>query len=209
MAVMKAADQKRLLDALAFALEAHGDQTRKGTEIPYASHLLQVGGLVQEHGGSIEQVMAAFLHDAIEDCAHVDYEVLMDRFGKNVADIVRDCTDTQPDETPENKRAWKDRKRAYLEHLEEAPDASMLVSVCDKVHNLAAIVADVRNAGPQYLEKFNAEPREQIWYFQSIHDSARNRIPQRLALEMTRLLAELRTLLSSGSAASASHRIQD
>ena len=49
----------RLVEALAFALDAHGVQTRKGRDIPYASHLLQVAGLVLEHGGDTELAVAA------------------------------------------------------------------------------------------------------------------------------------------------------
>jgi (p)ppGpp synthase/HD superfamily hydrolase len=45
-------DPSRLAEALRFALEAHGEQTRKGTDIPYVSHLLQVSGLVLEHRDS-------------------------------------------------------------------------------------------------------------------------------------------------------------
>ena len=45
---MRDADRRRLVEALAFALSAHGDQTRKGTQTPYASHLLSVAGLVLE-----------------------------------------------------------------------------------------------------------------------------------------------------------------
>ena len=43
--------KKKLVAALEFALSAHGDQKRKGKDVPYVSHLLQVAGLVLEHGG--------------------------------------------------------------------------------------------------------------------------------------------------------------
>ncbi len=43
---MQEVDRRRLVDAFAFALAVHGDQKRKGKQIPYASHLLAVAGLV-------------------------------------------------------------------------------------------------------------------------------------------------------------------
>jgi (p)ppGpp synthase/HD superfamily hydrolase len=55
-------------DALRYALVAHAGQTRKGTDIPYVSHLLAVSGLVLEAEGSEAQAIAALLHDAPEDC---------------------------------------------------------------------------------------------------------------------------------------------
>ena len=48
----------RLADATAFALATHARQMRKGTAIPYASHLLAVSSLVLEHGGDEDQAIA-------------------------------------------------------------------------------------------------------------------------------------------------------
>ena len=53
--------------ALHFASELHRTQKRKGTEIPYISHLISVSALVLEHGGSEVQAIAGLLHDAVED----------------------------------------------------------------------------------------------------------------------------------------------
>src|SRR6267142_2813857 len=96
---MRDADRRRLVDALAFALNAHGDQTRKGSEIPYASHLLSVAGLVLEAGGDIEQAAAALLHDTLEDGEGVDERRLRDEFGDAIAAIVVACTDLLPGAT--------------------------------------------------------------------------------------------------------------
>ena len=59
----------RFVDALAFAMAAHGDQTRKGGDIPYVSHLLGVASLVLEAGGDEDMAIAGLLHDTIEDTA--------------------------------------------------------------------------------------------------------------------------------------------
>jgi hypothetical protein len=58
---------KRFQDALVFAAELHAEQVRKGTAIPYVSHLLAVASLALEHGASEDEAIAALLHDAIED----------------------------------------------------------------------------------------------------------------------------------------------
>ncbi len=58
----------RLQGAISYALAAHAGQVRKGTAIPYASHLLAVCAIVQEHGGDEDLACAAMLHDTIEDC---------------------------------------------------------------------------------------------------------------------------------------------
>lgn len=192
-------DEKRLLaDALAFALWAHGDQTRKGSNIPYASHLLQVAGLVLEHGGDVHQAVAGLLHDTVEDCDGVTPEIVEDRFGKDVARIVEVCTDTLPGDTASQKSAWRTRKKRYLERLKAADDRTLLVAICDKRHNLGTIVADVRRDGLESLERFSAGPEEQVWYFQSVLELSRQRhptLPVTLHDDIERLVSELREFL--------------
>jgi (p)ppGpp synthase/HD superfamily hydrolase len=57
----------RFDDAFRYAHRLHQSQTRKGTSIPYISHLMTVSALVVEHGGNEDQAIAALLHDAVED----------------------------------------------------------------------------------------------------------------------------------------------
>ncbi len=189
-------DQQRLAHALAFALEAHGPQQRKGSGVPYSSHLLQVAGLVQEHGGDVDQTMAALLHDTIEDCDAVTFEALHQLFGADVASIVRDCTDTLPDESRDAKRPWKQRKVEYLDHLKSAPERSVLVGLCDKLHNLRATVIDLGVQGPRFFERFNAGPEEQLWYVEGIVQHTRGRAPERLEREFQRCVEEFGVIVS-------------
>jgi (p)ppGpp synthase/HD superfamily hydrolase len=160
------------------------------------SHLLQVAGLVQEHGGDQEQTVAALLHDVLEDCEGVDEAELRSRFGAGVAGMVRQLSDTQPDETPDRKRPWRERKTRYLAELASTPERSVLVSACDKLHNLASLVADLRVEGPLVFERFNAGADEQLWFYASFVDATAERLPERLRLELETRLAELRSLLA-------------
>ena len=135
---------KRLAEAVAFALEAHAQQMRKGTDTPYVSHLLGVASLVLEHGVDEEQAMAAMLHDAVEDLGADLEPAIREQFGARVADIVLGCTDA--DTLP--KPPWRARKKNYIRHLEHAAPDVLLVSCADKVHNARAICTDVRTHGP-------------------------------------------------------------
>lgn len=86
----------RFEEALVYALHIHGGQKRKGTDIPYMSHLLGVTGSVLEANGDEDQAIAALLHDAVEDQGGV--ERLADiraRFGEAVASIVDACSDSK------------------------------------------------------------------------------------------------------------------
>ena len=81
-----------LTEAFSYAAERHSSQQRKGTSIPYISHLMQVAGLVMEAGGDEEQTIAALLHDAIEDAPGGEADQvrseIRDRFGDRVLAIV-------------------------------------------------------------------------------------------------------------------------
>ena len=53
--------------ALVMAAQLHASQIRKGSRVPYVSHLLAVSSLVIESGGTEDQAIAGLLHDAVED----------------------------------------------------------------------------------------------------------------------------------------------
>ena len=183
--------------ALEFALDQHGGQTRKGSDIPYVSHLFQVAGLVLENGGDWEQGAAAMVHDAIEDVDGVTLEMIRRHFGERVARIVQDCTDTLPDDTPQEKSPWMDRKRHYLDHISQAAPESLLVAACDKRHNLGALIADYRVQGPQTFERFNASAEDQLWYYRQFALRAGEHLPARLRVDLESLIAEFGDIVVS------------
>ena len=101
--------------ALDYAVDVHRTQVRKGTDIPYAGHLLGVAALVLEDGGSEDEAIAALLHDAAEDQGGAPRLAdIRARFGERVVAIVAGCTDADTDPKP----PWRERKAAYLAHLE-------------------------------------------------------------------------------------------
>jgi (p)ppGpp synthase/HD superfamily hydrolase len=140
--------------ALVYATEVHAGQLRKGTQIPYIAHLLAVAGLVLEHGGDEDQAIAALLHDAAEDHGgEVRLADIRGRFGDRVEAIVRECSDALP-VGAEPKKPWKERKEAYLSHLEHADEGVLLVSAADKLHNARAVLLDYRDVGEAVWTRF-------------------------------------------------------
>lgn len=185
-------ERQKLARAVAFALAAHAEQTRKGTPIPYASHLLQVVGLVLEHGGDAEQAIAAVLHDVVEDCDEIELDEIRRHFGGDVAAIVEVCTDLLPGDRAGAKSEWSLRKRDYLARLARADARARLVAACDKLHNLRTLVADLHAEGPATLERFTATPAQTRWYHEAVREAVAGGLPGRLLRELDALLAELR-----------------
>jgi GTP pyrophosphokinase len=176
----------RYAQALAFACEAHRGHVRKGTAIPYVSHLLAVSGLVLEHGGDEDQAIAGLLHDCVEDVGVHLREPIRERFGAGVLAIVDGLTDavTQP------KPPWRERKEAYIEHLRTAPLPVLRVCAADKLHNLRCIRADYRVHGPALWQRFNAGPADTCWYYSAVTDTlAAAGAPDGLVNELRDVLA--------------------
>jgi (p)ppGpp synthase/HD superfamily hydrolase len=187
--------------AAELALAWHAGQTRRGSGAPYAGHLLQVAGLVLEHGGDLAQCAAALLHDALEDVptpeARREREgEIAGQLGAEVLRIVLACTDTGAGETLGAKAPWRERKQRFLASLPGLDARSLLVVACDKRHNLGDLVADVRSLGAVALEAFRGGPEAQVWYFEEVSLALRGRIPERLDAELAALAAELRALLT-------------
>lgn len=156
----------RLAEAFAMALARHRDQTRKGTDIPYLTHPLAVSALVGESGGSEDEMIAALLHDAVEDGGgRLLLNEIEEKFGRPVAEIVEGCTE----EFPENgKSPWLERKQASLTRFAEAPLTVLRVTCADKLHNAQMIARDLKAQGPAVFERFKGDRDGTLWYYRSL-----------------------------------------
>jgi (p)ppGpp synthase/HD superfamily hydrolase len=173
-------------DALGYAARVHRDQTRKGTGVPYITHLLAVAAIVGENGGTEDEVIAALLHDAPEDAGgEARLAEIRGRFGDGVAGIVAGCSDTYEDPKP----PWRARKEAYLEHLARAPSPVRLVSAADKLHNARSMLSDYRSAGEDLWGRFNGGRDGTLWYYRAVADALAGDGP--VADELGRVVAEL------------------
>ena len=144
----------RFTEAVAYASTLHATQVRKGTDIPYISHLLGVASLVLEAGGTEDMAIAGLLHDAGEDQGgEARVRDIEARFGAEVAEIVRTCSDTLVADRV-HKESHDLRKATYLARLRVAPDSHVTVSIADKVHNARSILTDLGNEGLKTLERF-------------------------------------------------------
>lgn len=182
----------RFVRAVTVALEMHAAQRRKGTTIPYASHLLGTCSIALDYGADEDQAIAAVLHDAIEDIHFAPgAREAVAQFGPEVLRLVLACTDAEEEPKP----PWRARKEAYLRHLAGADRAVLLVSAADKLHNARSIVADLRRQGPSAFGRFNpdSDPR---WYYRSLVTAYRANpaSPRDLVDELDRVVGEMQAL---------------
>jgi len=127
------ADVKLIREAYKFADEAHLGQFRASGE-PYITHPLAVAGLVADWRLDAQAVMAALMHDAMEDCG-VTKTQLIEHFGAPTAELVDGLTklDKLQFSTREEGQAESFRKML----LAMARDVRViLVKMADRLHNM-------------------------------------------------------------------------
>jgi GTP pyrophosphokinase/guanosine-3',5'-bis(diphosphate) 3'-pyrophosphohydrolase len=135
---LDAADIKRVREAYRFADEAHLGQFRASGE-PYITHPIAVAGLCAEWKLDAQAIMAALMHDAMEDCGITKIE-LIERFGAPVADLVDGLTklDKLQFSTREESQAESFRKML----LAMARDVRViLIKLADRLHNMRTMEA--------------------------------------------------------------------
>lgn len=148
-------------EAITFATQVHEidqKQKRKGKDIPYITHPLTVGLILSQAGASDEVIAAGILHDTMEDSIYqkkVTKEMLIERFGDEVAELVESVTEKNKD------LSWEERKREALEHVKHFSHGSLLVKSADVVSNLSDLVEDHNKEDDQTFARFNA-PKEKI-----------------------------------------------
>ena len=185
----------RLQRAFRYAAEMHAGQSRKGTAVPYLSHLMAVTSLVLEAGGDEEMAIAALLHDVVEDCGGMPrLREIRKQFGARVAKIVEGCTDSFGDPKPE----WIERKKEYLREVKHADGETRLVSASDKLHNVRTILADYRQQGEKIWRRFSGKREGTLWYYRALSDEY-TRKPNRITRELELAVGELERLCGGGA----------
>jgi hypothetical protein len=129
-----ASEIRRLTKALVFAAEAHRNHRRKGAgQEPYINHLIEVVDLVASvEGGDVDVLIAASLHDVLED-TRTGYDEVAAAFGERVTRIVQENSDDMTLPKPE-------RRRARLAGISKKSREARLVKFADMISNLRAIL---------------------------------------------------------------------
>ena len=126
--------EEKLQEAIEFATEAHGDQKRKYTGEPYITHPIAVMEIVREVPHTEEMLIAAVLHDTVEDTP-VTIEDIKTKFGTKVAELVNGLTDVSRPEDG-NRKTRKAMDRA---HLAKQNAEVQTIKLADLIHNTMSI----------------------------------------------------------------------
>jgi (p)ppGpp synthase/HD superfamily hydrolase len=171
--------------AIIFAANAHKNQVRKSTTIPYITHPFTVGMLLKDAKCSDEVIVAGILHDTLEDTP-TTYEELDEQFGTHVANLVQSASEN------DKSLSWEVRKQHTIEQLKEADLEAIQVISADKLHNLKSIQADLEQHGDDVWNRFNRGKRDQHWYYSSIVNALKPRKKEfKLIAELEKVVKEV------------------
>ncbi len=134
--------------ALAVAADAHRGQTRAGGS-PYLGHPLRVCELLAQAGAPRTMLVAALLHDAVED-SELSLGDVVERFGVEVGELVGALTEDAAIE------AWVERKQALRTQVAEAGESAAQIYCADKLANLAEMRALYAELGEAAIDLHKA-----------------------------------------------------
>jgi (p)ppGpp synthase/HD superfamily hydrolase len=118
-----------------FAARRHATQARKGAaREPYINHLAEVAALLAETAEEPDALLVAagWLHDTVEDTT-TEREELAERFGKEIAEVVAECTD-------DKSLPKAERKRLQIETAPHKSARAKALKIADKISNLRSLM---------------------------------------------------------------------
>src|SRR5690606_1388375 len=168
-------------------------QLRKGKDVPYLAHLLDVSARVLSDGGDEDRAIAGLLHGAVEEPRGVaDLSEVRWRTGPQLAEIGERCADHGP---AKDRPACETRKRLYIEKLPHQPDEVLRVALADKLSNARELLADYRLVGEQVWNRFSAG-REMLRYLRALADTFAQASKSPMADELNLVVTQLEELAS-------------
>ncbi|MBR2967911.1 MAG: bifunctional (p)ppGpp synthetase/guanosine-3',5'-bis(diphosphate) 3'-pyrophosphohydrolase [Clostridia bacterium] len=146
--------------AIEYAAVKHRNQYRKGTDVPYIVHPMEVLQILTAMGCSIETQIAGVLHDTVEDTDTTiqDIEAL---FGGEVAELVKS-------DTEDKSLNWTARKEKALCALKTHDLGARQLLLADKLSNIKSVYNDLRIVGANVWSRFKGSPSQTEWYYREI-----------------------------------------
>lgn len=156
----KETENKLLTKAIDYANKMHAGTCRKGTDMPYIVHPLEVMHNLYLMKGSKALLAAGVLHDVVEDTDATMADIEKE-FGKEIAELVNSHTE-QNKELP-----WENRKTIAMEEERKLSKEKQMLALADKLSNIRAMHRDLQTHGEKLWERFNRGKDKQSWYYHS------------------------------------------
>lgn len=183
----------RIEQAIRAAAVLHREQNRKGSmPFPYVTHLFSVATMLPDYTTDEDVIVAALLHDTIEDTDYTLAELEED-FGGRVREIVD--TLSEPKEVNGVKLSWSERKKTYAKQLKNGPKEAVLIAAVDKIHNFRTSVEEYYDEHNRFLTDFGKNLDERIEVYQIIANVINNRLEGAILNEFNHVFEEYKNFI--------------
>lgn len=192
---------KRLDSAIERATVLHHGQSRRITGVPYIVHPYAVMVLLSAYTDDEDVLIAALLHDVIEDVPGYEREHLVLEFGERVASLVVELTEDYTEEERNDRElrraSWRRVKEGYIENLKNDSEEALLIATADKIHNMMSLISGYHLGGEKVLESFHTNSENILWFYGSILELIQKRLSRHgLTLRYQEEFARLESILS-------------
>ena len=184
----------RIEQAIKAASILHKGQVRKGEiPLPYISHLVAVTFIVADYTDDEDTLIAALLHDTIEDTDYNADELLED-FGGDVQQIVLALS--EPADESDKEYTWKEKKQKYAKQLKKAPEAALIISAADKIHNMRTIVEEYYDDHVRFMSEFRGSLDDRALMYEDISNVLNARLENDIVAEFNHVFTEYKNFLT-------------
>lgn len=185
----------RLEQAIRAAAVLHKEQSRKGhSPFPYVTHPFAVAWLLSDYSDDESTIIAALLHDTLEDTDYTADELEED-FGRKVRQIVEAVS--EPKSTDGEKLSWRDRKSIYAKQLKTAPEEALLVAAADKIHNMRSLVEEYYDDYERFVKDFGGALDERAMMYQDIANVLNSRLKNDIIAEFNHVYTEYKNFIAN------------
>lgn len=183
----------RVEQAIRAATVLHKDQVRKGmAPLPYVSHLIATAFIVADYIKEEDVIIAALLHDTLEDTDYTPEE-LEDDFGGAVRELVEAVS--EPQTLERNGNTWEERKQAYIKQLKKSSEAACIIAAADKIHNLRSIVEDYYDDHRRFIADFGGSLEKRVEVYQKMSNVLNQKVSNPILGEFNHVFEEYKNFV--------------
>lgn len=173
----------------------HKDQVRKGAvPYPYMTHLFAVAMIVSDYTNDEDTIVAALLHDTLEDTDYTEEELEND-FGGPVKELVLSVT--EPPLTGGDRKDVVEQKKEYLRKLKSASERALVIVAADKIHNMRSIVEEYFDDHPGFIAEFGGSLPDQLLFYQEVSNTLNRKLKNAILAEFNSVFTEYKNFLQN------------
>jgi (p)ppGpp synthase/HD superfamily hydrolase len=178
--------------AIRAATVLHKNQVRKGSvPYPYIIHPFAVAMIASDYTTDENTIVAALLHDTLEDTDYTLKE-LEDDFGGEVREIVHSITGPS---TRNDPRDFSEQKKEYLKRIKNASEKALIIVAADKIHNMRSAVEEYYENHPAFIADFGPQIQERLLTYQEISNTLNRKLKNGILAEFNSVFAEYKNFL--------------